>query len=54
MTFILENLLTIILFFPILTALLICILPGQQKGLVRWVAFLFSFVPFLFHVGALV
>ena len=50
MTFIYENLLSIILFFPILTALLICILPDQQKGLIRWVAFLFSFIPFLFSL----
>jgi NADH-quinone oxidoreductase subunit M len=50
MTFILENILSIILFFPILSAILISILPSQQKDLIRWVAFLFSFITFLFSL----
>jgi NADH-quinone oxidoreductase subunit M len=47
MNFILDNLLTLILFTPIVAALIILLLPREQKGLLRWTAFILSFIPFI-------
>ncbi|MCS6995330.1 MAG: NADH-quinone oxidoreductase subunit M [Anaerolineales bacterium] len=46
MDFISTHLLTTILFFPVLAALLIWFLPKDQTNLIRWTAFLASLVPF--------
>ena len=35
-----SNLLSLILFFPTLTALVLVLLPGGEKKLLRWVAFI--------------
>ncbi len=46
MDFILNNyLLTLILFTPTLGALILFFLPGENKNLIRWAAFLLSFIP---------
>lgn len=50
MEFILDHLLTLILFSPVFAALVVFILPGNQVKLIRWVAFIFSFIPFLFSL----
>jgi len=50
MEFILDHLLTLILFSPVFAALVIFILPGHQVKLIRWVAFIFSFLPLLFSL----
>lgn len=47
MDWIFENLLTLILVFPIISMLVVLLLPGDQKGLIRWVAFILSFLPFI-------
>ncbi len=45
MDFISTHLLTTILFFPVLTALVILFLPSDQPKLIRWTAFLASLIP---------
>jgi NADH-quinone oxidoreductase subunit M len=50
MEFILDHLLTLILFSPVFAALVVFILPGNQVKLIRWVAFIFSFIPLLFSL----
>lgn len=50
MEFILDHLLTLILFSPIFAALVVFILPGNQVKLIRWVAFILSFLPLLFSL----
>ncbi|MCC7130966.1 MAG: hypothetical protein B6D39_09520 [Anaerolineae bacterium UTCFX2] len=45
MELILNNLLTLILFTPVLAALVVMILPEDQEKLIRWVAFVLSFIP---------
>ena len=47
MDWVFENLLTLILFLPIISGFFLLLLPGGQKSLLRWVAFLLSFLPFL-------
>jgi NADH-quinone oxidoreductase subunit M len=46
MDFISTHLLTTILFFPVLAALILWFLPSDQVKLIRWVALLASLVPF--------
>jgi NADH-quinone oxidoreductase subunit M len=46
MDFISTHLLTSILFFPVLTALIIWFLPSDQVKLIRWTALIGSLVPF--------
>jgi len=46
MNFIANNLLSLILFSPILVALVIALLPREEEKLIRWVAFLGSLIPF--------
>ena len=45
MNIISNNLLTLILFLPILAALVLLILPSEKKGLIRWTAFIGSLLP---------
>ncbi len=46
MDFLSSHLLTTILFFPVLAALVILFLPGGEAKLIRWTAFVASLVPF--------
>jgi NADH-quinone oxidoreductase subunit M len=41
-----NHLLTLILFIPALSAVVIGLLPGEEKKLTRWVALIASFIPF--------
>jgi NADH-quinone oxidoreductase subunit M len=45
MDLIYNNLLTLILFTPVLAAVVVLLLPGKQVNLIRWTAFVFSFIP---------
>ena len=45
MDFITNYLLTLILFTPALAAVILMLLPGDQEKLIRWTAFVLSFVP---------
>jgi NADH-quinone oxidoreductase subunit M len=45
MEFILNNLLTLILFTPVLGAVVVMLIPSDQERLVRWVAFVMSWIP---------
>lgn len=45
MEFILNNLLTLILFTPVLAAVVVMLLPSEQEDLIRWTAFILSFIP---------
>ncbi|MGB6420457.1 MAG: NADH-quinone oxidoreductase subunit M [Anaerolineales bacterium] len=47
MDFILNHLLTLILFFPVLAALILFILPSELKILQRWTAFVLSIIPLI-------
>ncbi|MBN1149246.1 MAG: NADH-quinone oxidoreductase subunit M [Anaerolineales bacterium] len=47
MEFILNNLLTLILFSPVLAALVVMLLPREQESLLRWTSFVLSFMPLL-------
>ncbi len=49
MEFILNNLLTLILFTPVLAALIVMLLPSEQEKLIRWTAFILSFIPLAAH-----
>jgi len=51
MDFIASHLLTFILFTPVLAAVVLLCLPREQDNLVRWTAFLLSFVPFAFTLA---
>jgi NADH-quinone oxidoreductase subunit M len=46
MDFIASHLLSIILFFPVLAALVLLFLPSQELKLIRWTALIASLVPF--------
>lgn len=45
MEFIADHLLTLILFTPVLAAAIVFVLPRDQENLIRWTAFLLSFIP---------
>ena len=45
MELIYNNLLTLILFTPVLAALIVMLLPHKQDNLIRWTAFVLSFIP---------
>ena len=47
MDFILNHLLTLILFFPVLAALILFILPSELKNLQRWTALVLSIIPLI-------
>jgi NADH-quinone oxidoreductase subunit M len=50
MAFINQHLLTFILFFPVLAALIVLCLPQQELKAIRWTAFGLSLVPFLLTI----
>lgn len=50
MDFISSHLLTLILFSPVLAAVIIFILPREQENLIRWTALVLSIVPFAFTI----
>jgi len=50
MEFIILHLLTIILFFPVLAAVVVLCLPKDALKVIRWTAFGLSLVPFLFTI----
>jgi NADH-quinone oxidoreductase subunit M len=51
MEFILNNILTLILFTPILAAIFIfLLLPEDQENLIRWVSFALSFIPLILSI----
>ena len=54
MDFIYNNLLTLILFTPVLAALIVMLLPGEQEDLIRWTAFVLSLIPLVLVAGAVV
>ena len=41
-----QNILALILFTPLLAALIVMLLPKSQQSLIRWVAFILSLIPF--------
>lgn len=45
-----QNILTLILFSPLVAGLVILIIPKDQKQLIRWVAFILSMLPFLMTI----
>ena len=50
MDFVANHLLTLILFTPVLSAVILMILPSDQESLIRWTAFVLSFIPLLLSV----
>jgi len=52
MAFLENHLLSYILLTPVATALLLMFVPRDQKGLLRWVAFIGSFIPFVLTLVA--
>jgi len=52
MDFITTHLLTLILFTPVLAAVILMLLPGDQEKLIHWTAFILSFVPLGFALVA--
>ena len=50
MGFVTNNILTLILFTPILVALILLFLPKEQKKLLRWVTLIGSLIPFGFSL----
>jgi len=47
MGFIADHLLTLILFSPVLAAVIIFLIPRDQVRVVKWTAFILSFIPFV-------
>ena len=54
MEFICNNLLTLILFTPVLAAVIMLFLPREQEDLIRWAAFVLSLIPLALVPGAVV
>jgi NADH-quinone oxidoreductase subunit M len=50
MEFVANYLLALILFTPVLAAVIILFLPREQTTLIKWVAFILSFVPLIFSI----
>ncbi len=50
MAFINQHLLTLILFFPVLAAVIVLCLPKENLKAIRWTAFGLSLVPFLLTI----
>ncbi len=50
MDFINQHLLTLILFFPVLAAVIVLLLPKDKPQIIRWAAFLLSLVPLALSV----
>ena len=51
MDFIASHLLTFILFTPVLAAVIVAFLPSRQENLIRWSAFVLSFLPLAFSLA---
>lgn len=51
MDFIASHLLTLILFSPVVAAVVLLILPREQEDLIRWAAFILSLIPFAFSLA---
>ncbi len=47
MGFVGQNILTLILFSPLVAGLILLLLPKKQSALIRWVAFILSLIPFV-------
>src|SRR5450756_493539 len=52
MSFLTTHILTLILFLPVLGALVLLFLPGTQVRLIRWLAFGLSLIPFALFLPA--
>src|SRR5450759_2120914 len=52
MSFLTTHILTLILFLPVLGALVLLFLPGTQVRLIRWLAFGLSLIPFALSLAA--
>jgi NADH-quinone oxidoreductase subunit M len=50
MDFVANNLLTLILFTPAVSAIVVGLLPGNEKKLIRWTAFILSLIPLILSV----
>ena len=50
MVFISEHILSLILFTPVLSAVLLMIIAGDQEKLIRWLAFVLSLIPFALSI----
>ena len=50
MPFIFDHLLTLILFSPVLAAVVVLFLPREGTRLIRWVAFVLSFIPLILTI----
>jgi NADH-quinone oxidoreductase subunit M len=50
MDFVANNLLTLILFTPAVSTIVVGLLPGNEKKLIRWTAFILSLVPLILSV----
>jgi len=50
MDFVLDNLLTLILFTPVLAAVVVFLLPRERSSLIKWASFLLSFLPLVFSI----
>jgi NADH-quinone oxidoreductase subunit M len=46
MSFLNEHILTLILFSPVVSALIVLLIPREQEKAIRWAAFLLSLIPF--------
>jgi NADH-quinone oxidoreductase subunit M len=51
MEFIASHLLSLILFTPLVSAAILLLIPREQEDLIRWSAFLLSFVPFALSIA---
>ncbi|MFN2275652.1 MAG: NuoM family protein [Anaerolineales bacterium] len=50
MSFLHDHILTLILFSPVVSALIVLLIPREQEKAIRWAAFLLSLVPFGFSI----
>ncbi len=50
MDFIVNHLLTLILFTPVLAGAILFVLPREEENLLRWVALVLSFIPLIFSL----
>ena len=51
MEFIAQHLITLVLFTPVLAAAILFLLPSEQQGVIRWTAFVLSFLPLGFALA---
>lgn len=52
MEFLFTNILTLILFTPVVAAIILALLPDDQENLLRWTAFALSFIPLILTLAA--